>query len=134
MSTRYNKSPYTARTMLRCSPLRRVTFKQIDSTVKKEVHQLCTIKQGTSFFRDTSPSAVASFSWKPMIAELRMHAPVLYSIVKAAIHSSKSKQPPEPRAIGTTAAVLLKWRCTHMSKLQAVISTMLYVGHCSKQV
>lgn len=132
MSTRYNKSPYTARAMLRCSPLRNNTLKQIEKVVMKEVHQLCSMKYGSSVLRNTSPIAVTNFSWKPVVAELKRQAPVLYSIVKAGI--GRSKKSVDPRTIATTLAVLLKFRSKCMSSLQAVVSLVLYVGHSSKMV
>lgn len=132
MSTRYNMSPYTARTMLRSSPLRRTTVKQICRVIQREVHQLCSIKYGASVLRDTSPAAISTFSWKPFIAELKLHAPCLYAVVKAAI--GRPKKTADSSAIGISAAVMLKRRSRVLSQAQAVTSVLLYAGHCSKRV
>lgn len=132
MSTRYNKSPYTARVMLCSSPLRGMTVKQICCVVRREVHQLCSTKYEASILRNTSPVALTTFSWRPVIAELKLHAPVLYAVVKAAIGRPKKKV--DPSAIGIAAAIMLKFRSRVLSQIQAVTSVLLYAGHCSKQV
>lgn len=132
MSTRYNKSPYTARSMLRSSPLRRTTVKHICWRIQKEIQKICSTKFGDSVLRDTSVAAVTRFSWKPLLEELKEHAPTLYAIIRAALRRAKRKV--EHSAIGIVASTILKLRNRKLSQPQAVISTLLYGGHCSKQV
>ena len=131
VSTRYNKSPYTARTMLR-SPLRMTMVKQVHRIIRREMHQLCSTKYGGSFLRGLSAHAITTFSWKPVVAELKMRAPVLYSLLKAAI--VRPRQKVSVSAIGIAASVMLRCRSKFLSQAQGVISVLLYAGHCSKQV
>ena len=132
MSTRYNKSPYTARVMLRNSPLRRPVVRSICSIIRREVHQLCSMKYGASVLRGTSSAALTSFSWRPVVIELKARAPVLYDVLKAVI--ARPKKSTDASAIGIAAAVMLKARNRFFSFPQAVTSVLLYAGHCSKQV
>ena len=133
MSTRYNKSPYTARVMTRNSHLRWRTVRNICCIIRREVHQLCSTKYGECVLRNTSSGAVTSFSWIPVVAELKTRAPVLYAVIKAVI-AKRQKTTVDPSTIGTGAAIMLKCRNKFLSQAQTVISVLLYAGHCSKQV
>ena len=133
LSTRYNKSPYTARVMLsKTGSLHLAAQKQICRNICREVHLLCSIKNGGSILRNTSPAALANFSWKLFIAELKSQAPTLYAIVKSAV--TKPQKSPNLNSVGIIAAVLLNCRSRVLSQVQAVVSILLYAGHCSKQV
>lgn len=132
MSTRYNKSPYTARTLLRSSPLKGTVIKEITCIVRREVHQLCSTKYGASVLRDTTSTSLTHFSWKPFLSELQSRAPTLYAVIKSA--TEKPRKGLNPSAICVAAALILKSRNKFLSQIQAVISVLLYAGHCSKQV
>lgn len=133
MSTRYKKSPYTARVML-CprTSLRAATLCQANLAVQREVHGLCLRRCGDSRFRLSMPSSVTKFSWVHIVDELKARAPVLYSILKASL-SERGRIIPKS-AIGIAASVLLKHRNRQLAFIQAVISIVMYAGHCSKQV
>lgn len=105
---------------------------EVSRIIQREVHQLCSTKYGASFLRNLSAVAVTSFSWKPVVAELKKRAPVLYMTLKAAL--TRPKKRVDVSALGITAAVLLKCRNKFLSQAQAVVSVLLYAGHCSKQV
>ena len=143
MSTRYNKSPYTSQVVLRSTPLRRNTINNVSRILKKEAHQLCTIKHGASIIRNTSPTDLTSFSWKQIIHELKLSAPTLYKFLKAvvirkgkgvALSTVKNKKHRSNSSVGMAASLLLKCRNKFMTLAQSVISILLYAGHCSKQV
>lgn len=133
MSTRYNKSPYTARVMTHNSHLRWRTVRNVCCIIRREVHKLCSTKHGECILRNTSSAAVTSFSWMPVVTELRTRAPVLYAVIKAII-AKQQKTTVHPSTIGTGAAVMLKCRNTFLAQAQTLISVLLYAGHCSKQV
>ena len=62
MSTRYKKSPYTARTILHPkTTLRNATLAQVNRLVKREVHLICSRKHGDSVLRLSDMNAVKSF-------------------------------------------------------------------------
>ena len=140
LSTRYNKSPYTSRVVLRSTPLRRNTINNVSGILKNEAHQLCTTKHGSSILRNTSSKDLTSFTWKQVVHEQKLCAPVLYKFLKAVV-VRKGKCVAKPRikkkgasSVGIAASVLLKCRNKFLCQIQSVISVLLYAGHCSKQV
>lgn len=133
MSTRYKKSPYTARVMLRpLTSLRAATLSQVHLAVQREVHNLCLRRCGDSGFRLSEPSSVTKFSWVHIVDELKALAPVLYSFIRASL-AKRGRIVPKS-AVGICASVLLKHRNRQLAFVQAVISIVMYAGHCSKQV
>lgn len=133
MSTRYKKSPYTARVMLNPqSSLRAATIKQVLQAVQREIHNVCLRKHRDSLLRQTNYFAMKRFSWKRIIHELNSHAPILVSFVKSALAKCGRKVP--RYAVGVCASVLLKNRNRNLALIQAMISVVMYAGHCSKQV
>ena len=89
ISTRYNKSPYSSRVVLHSTPLRRNTINNISGILKKETHQLCTAKHGSSILRKTASKDLTLFTWKKIVHELKLFAPVLYKFLKAAVVRKK---------------------------------------------
>ena len=67
-STQYNKSPYTARTVL-SSSLRGSVVKQVQHVVRKEIHQMCSVRYGASLLRNLSTEALTRFRWKPFVMQ-----------------------------------------------------------------
>lgn len=127
MSTRYKKSPYTAKVMLKASTsLRSATLKQVHQAILKEFCTICSRKHGDSTLRLSTV-----FSWGPVITELKAHAPTLYSIIQAALAKhGKVKD----FAVGVNASSILKMKNKDMGLFQGVVSLVMYAGHCSKQV
>lgn len=133
MSTRYKRSPYTARVLLHSrTSLRAATLKEVERSISREVHNICSRKHGSSVLRSSTNAAITHFNWSHVIREVKAQAPTLHSLIKSAI-SRRGKRLHES-AIGMTSAVLLKHRSRCLCLPQAVISVVLYAGHCSKQV
>lgn len=128
MSTRYRKSPYTARVALKS--LRGATLVEICKEVKKEVKTIASRKDGDSLLR-LGQLQMSQFSWKPIVKELRRDAPVLFSVLSTALSKNGNVKLAD---VGITASILLKNFCTHLALPQAIVSVILYSGHCSKQV
>ena len=131
ISTRYNKSPYTARVMLR-SPLKGSTMLVACRQLQRETHLLCTTKHISSILRRTSTDKLKAFSWKPILSEAKLRMPLVYSFLKAMLmkRGSMSIQ----ARIGIAIAVLLMNRNQCLNQVQTIVSIILYAGHCSKQV
>lgn len=91
MSTRYKKSPYTARVMLRPhTTLRLATLNQVNHVVRREIRKICSRKSGDSVLRlSKNIAAITGFSWGPVIRELKLHAPTLLAIIRSAIPDIK---------------------------------------------
>lgn len=134
MSTRYKKSPYTARVMLRPhTSLRLATLKQIHQVIRREIRTICSRKSGDSVLRLSNIAAITKFSWGAIIRELKLHTPTLYSVIRSALKKKKSYKV-KRYAVGVNASVLLKTRNKNIALFQAVLSIIMYSGHCSKQV
>ena len=133
MSTRYKKSPYTARTILHPkTTLRNATLAQVNRLVKREVHLICSRKHGDSVLRLSDMNAVKKFSWGTILRELRLESPTLYSFLRAVLFKHKHRV--HHRSVGMCASLLLKSRNKHLGLVQGVISLLMYAGHSSKQV
>ena len=131
MSTRYKNPMYTARCMARSTPFRQSIISTVCKNLKREVHNLCGLKDGKSTLRNLSVKSVSQYSCKLVLKEIKNHAPTLYRVLKASIERPGRKC---VYGLAATIAVLLKSRNKCMSLLQGVISVLLYMGHCSKQV
>ena len=116
--------------MILKSPIRDATVTEICKEVKKEVITIASRKYGDSLLR-LGQMKLSQFSWKPIVKELQHDAPVLFSILSTVLCKNGKMKLAD---IGFTASVLLKNYCTHLALPQAVISVILYSGHCSKQV
>ena len=138
MSTRYKKSPYTARVMLnRQTTLRQATISEVNQSVRQEIRRICArTEEGDSILRSISNvNSLTHFSWKSILAELKMHTPTLYTLLRGALMKCQDSHLQVPHhALGMTACVLLKHRNKHMALTQALVSVLMYAGHCSKQV
>lgn len=129
---RYRKANYTARKILKSPDISTATIDQITQKVKHECQMICKIKPSPSKFRIEAISDLLDLNWNLMIKELRGVAPVFTAIMEAAASTVRNK--PDPAILCMAGAVLLKSRCKHMSKIQMVVSSLLYAGHASKKV
>ena len=136
MSTRYKRSPYTAKTVLRQQSLRAATLTEVYRTVQHEIHSICMRKYGDSVLRllrnASNSSKVCNFSWVELLKEFKTKAPTLMSFVRAALARRGRKVP--RYAVGACVSVLLKNRNKNLALVQAVTSIVMYAGHCAKQV
>ena len=125
-STRYKSSPYTARTVLRSRNFRKPVFKSIN----KRINQECKVISKRSLispFRLKSMKSLKSFKMRLLVKFFKRKAPYLSRCLKAAANG-------ESNVVTTAASILLKARNNDLCSLQAVISIIMYAGHCSKQV
>ena len=131
-SIRYKHSPYTARTVLKTTPLRKAVVSQLASTIKRECSQLCSRNHGDSVLRFLSVLELRDFKWKMLIRELKKKAPTLLRVLRAAAESKRFL--PSESIVGMAASMLLYGRNSQLCIPQAVNSIVLYTGHCSKLV
>ena len=75
------------------------------------------------------PSILHQFSWESVAKEAKMHAPILYGLLKTLI----SKEDKE-YMITFLIAMLCHLRWRNMNLHLKLVSCVLYAGHCSKQV
>lgn len=111
---------------------RKYLIAQIGTAVKSEVRAMCSDK-ANSDLRSQSQDDLKTFTWSRLLAELSVHAPILYSILRAAT-SVKRARPNTDAVIGTCVAIILKHRFSKMSLFQNILSLVIYSGHPSKQV
>ena len=129
---RYRKANYTARKILKSPIINTATVNQITQEVKHECERLCKLVPSPSMFRVKTVNELLSLDWDVMVCELRRVAPVFTSMMEAAASTTSSKV--NPAILCMAGAILLKSRCKHMSKIQMVVSCLLYAGHTSKRV
>ena len=98
----------------------------VASLVKKEIKVMCS-KRVNSVLQNTSPQMLETFRMDMFLAELKQHAPLLFSILNVCTGNRIG-------IIGLCASILIRTRCYKMSLLQKIVAIILYSGHCSKMV
>ena len=126
---RYKMPKYTARSILK-SGLSNATLTEVNRIVQHECELLCKKIPTPSYLRVSDIKDLSTFKWEVLMAEISSIAPTLTSILSAAAQRSQS----EIVHICMVVAVLLKFRCKHMCKVQLIVSTLLYAGHAAKKV
>lgn len=107
---------------LKCG-LQKCVLKELDDECKK----LCQVKS-KSVLRNTSPKNLESFSFKRIIEELQMYAPLLLETLT----SVKNRTNQNRHAVA--AAIILKNRNIHMSAFHHVVSQILDHGGATDEV
>ncbi len=105
---------------------------KIGRILRMEIKCMCSTKTA-SILSSRSNDALKYFQWNKLLAELKTHAPLLFTMLMAC---TKTKIPRENRKaiISVCAALLLKTRDKHMCLLQKIIALILHAGHSGKQV
>ena len=135
-STRYKWPMYTARTLFKNPTLRDATLQEVINVVKRECDMMCKVIPSPSMLRSSTISSMKEMQWEPILADMKVRAPVLLSILSAAAsrHLGDTTKTPSPSIIAMAASVLLKSRSNNICKVQAMIGALLYAGHASKRV
>lgn len=128
--------------------IRDAILQKVRGTILTECKDLCSVNS-PSMLRNTTPAGLKQFNESAHVAEFSERAPVLYSMLSAAVekrgnistdiqdvengnkNESKSKAAP---AISMAASVLLKKRCPQMSAQAYRLSTVLWHSGAKKQV
>jgi hypothetical protein len=105
-------------------------MKRIGLLIRREMRQMCSIE---SILKSQSKCDLKDFTWKKLLCELELNAPLLFSILQSCT-ATQIPKPNREAVIGMCSAILLKHRFSKMSIVQKVISMILYAGNCSKQV
>ena len=98
-------------------------------TVRDELKKMCS----HSVKSVLKNSSLMDFQWNDLLNELDIHAPTLMTILNYATQTRRGR-PNRDGVKGICATILLKFRYDEMSMVQKVISSILYAGHCGKQV
>ena len=115
-------------------------FSTFTNTISNECKALCRSSPNLdSQFRSIPVTKLADFTWVGLLEEFKAKAPtfveLLTTIVTHRDHINKVKVgPAHYPGICTAAAILLKERNREMCGLQSVVSAMMYLCHCEKQV
>ena len=135
-STRYKKSPYTARTALRTSSIRKPVITNIRKSVARECARLCKHAKGSSnsTLKGSSSEKLKTLDTKNVAKRLKKSAPIIYSVLKSTCTRPRTKSRSKRNMLTMAAALLLKSRNKQMCSMQSVISVLLYAGHASKKV
>lgn len=100
--------------------------------LKKEIKTLQSVSTN-SILLHSKPEDIMSFSWGKFEEELKLSAPMLYSVFLH-LTTTRSRRPNQSAIICICIAIILKFRYPKMSLIHKLISSVLYSGHCSKQV
>ena len=109
-------------------------------TISDECKTLCrNLPDHISQFRSIPVTKLVEFTWVGLIEELEAKAPTLVHLITAIVshrdHLNKSKVgTAHYPGICAVAALLLKERNREMCGLQSLVSVMMYLCHCEKQV
>ena len=129
-----------ASAVMKMKDVREAVFGTFKNTISNECRVLCQSSPNfTSQFRSIPVTKLADFTFVGLLEELEARAPtftdLLTTIVTHRDHINKVKVgPAHYPGICTAAAILLKERNREMCGLQSLVSTMMYLCHCEKQV
>ena len=118
-----------ARHSMTNSLFRQGILKQIMISVRREMKGLC---KKDSIFTMNLKTALETFTWEHLLGIIRSIAPILFSVVSAALTRSRSEPPTLP--LLAILCLIMKTRSQRMSLLQRLISLIMYAGHAGKQV
>ena len=73
------------------------------------------------------------FTWDKLLDEMKLHAPMLLSILQAVTHTKRPRT--NTNAVtGMCTAILLKHRFSSMCLVQKIVSLVMFAGRSGKQV
>jgi hypothetical protein len=107
-------------------------MKKMGRVLKREMKTMSRVKTG-SILRSASYDDMKAFKWERLTEELKMHAPLFYSVLNSCT-SSKRQRSNKNAIVGVCASILLKYRCPEMSFVQKMVMLLLHASHCGKQV
>ena len=127
-----------AKAVMAMANVQQAVFDIILNKINNECNKLCE-KASTSYFRKIPLDKTVDFKWKNLIDELESKAPLLFKILStiASRNDCRNKNKvgvAHYPGICTAAAVILKERNREMCGIQSILSLLMYVCHCEKQV
>ena len=130
-------APSTASAILKIKPVKEAIFGTFMKTLNDECSTLCKkISNNPSPFRTISATDLVKFTWRALIEELEVKAPTLLTnITSFSDHRNQTKSGPSHHpGICAAVGVLLKERNREMCGPQSIVSLLMYLCHCEKQV
>ena len=112
--------------------MRKYIISRVGKILQSEVAALCS-DRCNSVLRRHSKEQLLKFKWEDVNLEMRVHAPILLSLLHAATRTQRSR-PNQEAVITMCAAMMCKLRRRDMSTIHKTLSLILYAGHASKQV
>jgi hypothetical protein len=98
--------------------------------IKDEIKTMCS-ENANSILKSMESSDLEQFTWQKVKNEAKEHAPIITSILNIVIAKSK---PEKKFMIPFLIATLCNLHWSKMNLHLKVLSCLLYVGHCSKEV
>ena len=133
-------APSIASVVMGMREVREALLSKFTDTISDECKSLCrNLPDHTSQFQSIPVAKLVEFTWVGLIEELEAKAPTLLHLIKAIVthrdHQNRTKVgPAHYPGICAVAALLLKERNRTMCGLQPLVSVMMYLCHCEKQV
>lgn len=126
---RGNKAKDIARKVWKIEACKEHLVENLVHITNKECKDLCsTVKP--SLFRETDANSISTSKFEDLKNELELRAPVLSKILRAAMRTTDDTCIP----LTTVAAVILKWRNMHMSRIHHMVGQILDHGGATDEV
>jgi hypothetical protein len=101
-------------------------IKLVGRVIQKEIVKMSTEK---SILRSTDASILQQFRWEYVAKEAKMHAPILYMLLKTIIAKEDKEH-----MILLIISMLCHLKRRNMNLHLKLVSCILYAGHCTKRV
>lgn len=95
--------------------------------MKYELNRLCS-RQANSILRSRNRSDVINFPWVQVLEEVNEHCPLLLRFLNA-ITATKKIRSNHLHFMVTIVCLMVKYKNSHMSLFQKLVSSILYAGH-----
>ena len=111
------------------SLFRQGILEQITISVRREMKGLC---KKDSIFTMNLKTVLETVTLEHLLGIIQSNAPILCSVVSAAL--ARSKRDPPTLPLLAILCIIMKTRSQRMSLLQRLTSLIMYAGHAGKQV
>lgn len=105
---------------------------KIGQVIRHEIKAMCS-GSTNSVLQSLDTNDLKKFSWDRVLRELKLHAPVLSDILFSCT-KTRFQHRNQTGVVCFIASIMIKQRYRRMNLVQKIISLILYVGHCAKQV
>lgn len=105
--------------------------KKLGRVLKAEIKKMCSNKVRSILRSTATCDNLKNFKWSDVIDEMKIHAPLLFSLLSSCIPLSLSNS---EAVICMCSSLIFCSHFRHMNLIQKIVSLILYAGHAGKQV
>ena len=104
----------------------------VGKVIKCEIKKMCSTKTD-SILNSKDKKHISDFPWESVKKEITQVCPALHTILQPATTSNVERSH-QDEFITVLVAMLCKFRCSHMSLLQRMVSVLLFSSHTGTMV